>query len=175
MQLLHILPCGNFSCRCPGLSREFPIGAGHVRFREGSRAASMPIWARSGMSDLGRKLPVRFGPHDPKKWTFVPSSTAYRHSRLVAGVPLRRELDQRPQEDYGRRCVRTVRRSECESHIGLRRRGAVRRRNRSVGARTCRLKAELRQRLRCSCVPVLSRRDMAVCRERGCCRPSDTS
>ena len=36
---------------------------------------------------------------------------------------------------------------------------------------TCRLKAELRQRLRCSCVPVLRGRDMAVCRERGCCRP----
>src|SRR5829696_9091471 len=55
---------------------------------------------------------------------------------------------------------------KCESHIGLRWGGAVRRRTRTVGAMTCRLIADLRQRLRC-CVPVLSRRDMAVCGECG--------
>ena len=88
-----------------------------------------------------------------------------RHSRLFDGV---RSVESWPRR-HGRG-QRGWRRSECESRIGLRWRGAVRRRTRTVEA-DLQVEAELRQRLRCSCVPVLSRRDMAVCRERGCCRP----
>src|SRR4051812_43942675 len=60
---------------------------------------------------------LAFGAHDPKKRTFVPSSTALQALSLIVGVPLRGELALRriTARALGRGADR------CESHISFRR------------------------------------------------------